>query len=245
MSSQPRLLLFTLDPDVECARRRLLPHCLDQVGRRLMRKSMASALAAGRAAGCRLEVSSPGRIELAEDVVQERQRGDSFGARLRHALQETHRRSTGPVIVVGSDVPGLTDGHIRQALDALAEAPDRVVIGPSPDGGFYLLAANRPLDAELSAVRWCTRDTLETLTSALKAAGRDVVRLAPLRDLDRTQDLARWLAHESRDLVEWRRLGQVLRQLLADLSRDWVPHRLGSPLLAAVPVRAGRGPPRR
>ena len=234
----PTLLVFTLGPGVESARRGLLPGPLRGVETEVWRDCLSAALEAGRAAGCELEVCSPAPLDLPEDARHVPQVGEGFGARLERAML---RPFSGPLLVVGTDVPGLAARHLAQALSLLAEDPDRVVLGPSPDGGLYLLAASRPIAGLASATRWCRRDTLRGLVRALRAAGRPVVLLEPLADLDRRADLEIWAAQRN---ARWQGLIRLLRRLLSVLRRPAVPLLVGRPRPALVPVRAGRAPPR-
>src|SRR5436305_1386796 len=191
-NAAPTLLVFTLGAPRESARRRLAPAGLQGMETALRQACFDAALAAGRACGCRLTVCSPERGRLPEGVEHLPQRGGDFGARLEGACAAVGRRR-GPLVVVGTDVPGLADRHLREALDLLAGDPRRVVLGPSPDGGVYLLAAAAALPP-LGDVRWCRPTTLADLSGVLAAAGREVVLLAPLADLDRPADLDRLLA---------------------------------------------------
>jgi 2-phospho-L-lactate guanylyltransferase (CobY/MobA/RfbA family) len=196
-SSAPTLLVFTLGAARESARRRLAPAGLQRMETALRQACFDAALAAGRACGCRLAVCSPERGRLPKGVEHLPQRGDDFGTRLEGACAAVGRRR-GPLVVVGTDVPGLADRHLREALDLLAGDPRRVVLGPSPDGGVYLLAAAAALPP-LGEVRWCRPTTLADLTRILVAAGREVVLLEPLADLDRPADLDRYLSQKGSD----------------------------------------------
>src|SRR6185369_1784929 len=72
----------------------------------------------------------------------------------------------GPVIVIGTDIPGLTPDHVAVAFRRLASA--EFVIGPATDGGYWLFGARRrPLPRGVFAgVRWSTADALvDTLRS--------------------------------------------------------------------------------
>lgn len=237
-AGSPTLLVFTLGPGAESARRGLLPGQLRGVEAEVWRGCLSAALEAGRAAGCELEVCSPAPLDLPEDVRHVPQVGDGFGARLERAMA---RPFASPLLVVGTDVPGLAARHLARALTLLAEDPDRVVLGPSPDGGLYLLAASRPIAGLANATRWCRRDTLRGLVRALRAAGRPLVLLESLADLDRRADLETWAA--GRD-ERWQGLIRLLRRVLSGLRRPAVPLLVGRPRPALVPVRAGRAPPR-
>src|SRR5215213_6282018 len=137
-SGSPTLVVFTLGPGVESARRGLLPDPLRGVEAEVWQGCLSAALEAGRAVGCELEVCSPAPLDLPGDVRHVPQMGDGFGSRLEKAMTRSLGSFSGPLLVVGTDVPGLAARHLAQALSLLAEDPDRVVLGPSPDGGFYL-----------------------------------------------------------------------------------------------------------
>ena len=223
------LLVFTLGARCESRRRQLLPENLHPIEDHLHQTCLDATLAAGRDAGCRLEVSSPLELVLPGDVRRRPQNGRDFGSRLELAFEETFAEHGGAVLLVGSDVPDLDASHLQNALKSLEEDSDRVVIGPSPDGGFYLLAAARPLRAALREVRWRCRETLRSLKRALRREGRPVVLLPALADLDRRSDLEQWLATALRrrghGLAAWcavgRRLIDRLARALASLRRHW------------------------
>lgn len=236
------LLVFTLGAARESERSGLLPAKLRRLEIDVREGCLGAALEAGRDCGCRLEVCSPWLLSLPGDIRQVAQTGSGFGSRLERAMQEAFDRGASPLLVVGTDVPGLSPRHLAKAQDLLAADPDRVVLGPSPDGGLYLLAANRPLPFLGSAVRWCRRDTLRDLMRALQAAGRPVVQLEPLADLDRPADLDRWLAGPAAREFRWRALTELLRNALAD-SRRPLPVAPGGPLPGMNAVSAGRSPP--
>jgi rSAM/selenodomain-associated transferase 1 len=96
----------------------------------------------------------------------------------------------GPVVIVGSDIPGLGRAHVARAFAAL----DRhdLVFGPAADGGYWLIGARRrPLPPRLFAnVRWSSphalADTLANLGPGVSTAFLDT-----LTDVDTAADLAR------------------------------------------------------
>jgi len=197
-TAETTLLVFTLGARGEGRRKRLLPPALRDRETALYRACLEETLAAGRGAGCRLEVCSPAGIDLPADARAVGQAGRGFGERFAQAFDAALGRAPGPVVAVGTDTPGLTREHVERALSLLPAAPgdggDTVVIGPSPDGGLYLLASNRPLGDILRAVRWCRPSTLGHLRRLLRQAGLAVILLEPLADLDRRQDLEQWVA---------------------------------------------------
>lgn len=107
-------------------------------------------------------------------------RGD-LGQRMLHALRTAP--GSGPVVLIGTDIPEITADHIAAALRSLRAAD--LVFGPADDGGYWLIgwSRRRPLPpGTLRGVRWSTpqalRDSLHTLgphrTSLLTATLADV-----------------------------------------------------------------------
>lgn len=111
-------------------------------------------------------------------------RGD-LGARMGRVAS---RAARGPVVIVGTDVPGITRTLIHQAFRAL-QSHD-VVVGPAEDGGYWLIgfARRRPVGPVFGSVRWSTPHALsDTLAGLLP--GVSVAFLPVLRDVDTVDDL--------------------------------------------------------
>jgi uncharacterized protein len=97
----------------------------------------------------------------------------------------------GPVLIVGSDVPGLRSTHVSTAFGALG--PSRAAMGPAPDGGYWLIGLPRGGTSIpkrfLHGVRWsgphAWDDTARTLGDMRLA------RLETLADVDTVEDLIR------------------------------------------------------
>jgi hypothetical protein len=69
------------------------------------------------------------------------QEGDGLGPRMQQAFRETLETGYERAAVIGTDHPTLPAAFVRQLFAAL-EAPQSICIGPSEDGGFYLLGMN-------------------------------------------------------------------------------------------------------
>jgi rSAM/selenodomain-associated transferase 1 len=99
----------------------------------------------------------------------------------------------GPVVIIGSDAPGVTTDHVDRAFRALAA--HEAVFGPAADGGYWLigLARKRIADPSLAAqlfkgVRWSTEHALAD-TRANLPPGAEAPPLVTLEDVD---DAASW-----------------------------------------------------
>ena len=114
-------------------------------------------------------------------------RGD-LGRRMARLLREMPR---GPLVIVGSDIPAIEVSDIAEAFRALGRKD--WVIGPAPDGGYWLIGARRRprVITPFAGVRWSSRHALKDTVGNL-----DDWRIAWLRslaDIDTGADYRRWL----------------------------------------------------
>jgi len=87
-------------------------------------------------------------------------RGD-LGVRMHRAMNAC---APGPVVLVGSDIPGLSAHHIAEAFRLLGRHD--LVFGPATDGGFWLVGARHRMPA-FGTVRWSTHHALEDALAGL------------------------------------------------------------------------------
>jgi hypothetical protein len=110
-----------------------------------------------------------------------------LGARMRRPLARA--TPTAPVLVVGSDLPELTAGHVETALAALGAGRHDLVFAPALDGGFWLVGARRPPPDQLFAeVRWSGPHALADSLRSVDGAAT-VLTALELADVDRGADL--------------------------------------------------------
>jgi hypothetical protein len=112
-------------------------------------------------------------------------RGD-LGTRMAAAMAA---RPPGPVVIVGSDIPGIRAHHVAGAFAALGRHD--AVLGPADDGGYWLIGMRRrpvfrpPFDG----VRWGTAHALADTRANLRRQGQSVALLEVLADVDTAEDL--------------------------------------------------------
>ena len=84
-------------------------------------------------------------------------------------------------------MPDLHAGLVEEAFDALSRAD--VVIGPAADGGYYLMALQRPIPKLFEDIPWSTPEVLDRTLEAARGLGLRVCMLKTLKDVDTAADL--------------------------------------------------------
>ena len=127
------------------------------------------------------------------------QKGGDLGQRMSNAFETAFAGGARRVAIVGTDAPGISRPLITEALLALGDHD--VVVGPAQDGGYYLLALDRPRPGLFEGIPWSTSGVLAATAERASLLGLRLSVLEPLTDIDTLDDLRR----------EWR----AVRPLLA------------------------------
>ncbi len=117
------------------------------------------------------------------------QEGDGLGERMLAVLQRVESAGHAPLVMIGTDAPLLQPSHLRAAARELDTLD--LCLGPSADGGYYLLACRTPQPRLFEGVDWGTSAVLSSTLHHAKAAGLRVSLLDTLCDVDTPEDLQR------------------------------------------------------
>ncbi|HTG36256.1 MAG TPA: DUF2064 domain-containing protein [Thermoanaerobaculia bacterium] len=123
------------------------------------------------------------------------QRGRDFAERLGNAFADARALGYREIVAVPTDVPRLGVWQLAEAFRRLAAA--EVVLGPSPDGGAYLIGCRIDPSSLFRGVRWRTARAFADLAAHAGA----LAVLDPLEDVDRWADLLNLDAHGDRELA--------------------------------------------
>ena len=151
-------------------------------------------------------------LELSSvDALWQQGPGD-LGQRLERSFEKglQHFRA---LVVIGTDSPGLPREFIEQARQAL-ETHD-AVLGPSADGGYYLIGLSRQVPGMLCNLPWSVHQTFDATHRRLQQLGFRVHRLPEWYDVDRAADLDRL----QRDLDCARIVAPATQRVLIELSQ--------------------------
>ena len=123
----------------------------------------------------------PGRAALAA------QGNGDLGVRMQRLFDDM---PPGPVVIIGSDIPAVCKGHVARAFRALGSHDG--VIGPAPDGGYWLIGLKRrpAIPRAFSQVRWSSMHTFKDTLHAL--SGKSIALIDMLEDVDDGAAYLRW-----------------------------------------------------
>lgn len=117
------------------------------------------------------------------------QKGEDLGARLEASVAHAGRLGFSPLIVVGADSPTLPVSFVETARDALAADEADVVLGPTADGGYYLVGLRQPVPSLFQNIAWSTPAAYEQTAANVARLGLRQLELPVWYDVDTFSDL--------------------------------------------------------
>jgi rSAM/selenodomain-associated transferase 2/rSAM/selenodomain-associated transferase 1 len=138
------------------------------------------------------EGGTPAKLRrwLGSDLIVSQQRSGDLGERMKTAFLEAFRQGAQQVILHGTDIPGLTESHIQEAFDALKSQD--LVLGPSTDGGYWLIGLKKPADV-FDGMEWGSSSVLNRTIAAAQGQGLSVRMLSALTDMDTPDTVKSWM----------------------------------------------------
>ena len=177
------------------AKARLIPaigaHAAAVLQERLTERTVATALAAGIGPVtlcCEPDATHDTFLKMVARMkitLRPQPQGD-LGARMLAAVAG----SAGPVLVIGTDCPALTEAHLRSAASALREGNDVVLI-PAENGGYVLVGMRKAQPTLFSNIAWVRSTVLADMRARIVEQRLMLVERPPLWDVDTEIDLAR------------------------------------------------------
>ena len=145
---------------------------------------------------------------LPSDFLLLPQRGDGFGERLGSAAADLFHCGFTAVCLIDSDSPTVPSAAYAQAVALLSRPSDSVVLGPSDDGGYYLIGLKKHHSRIFERIDWSTDRVFEQTRSRAKELNLEVALLPNGYDVD-----------------DGASLNRLCKELLSDnVSADLAPH---------------------
>lgn len=128
------------------------------------------------------------------------QEGSDLGSRMKNAFEKVFSTGAEKVIIIGSDIPDLSAEIINKAFAYLDTS--NVVIGPSKDGGFYLLGMKKLHYELFEGIEYSTSKVYSETLSRTKGLKLSCKLLPELQDIDTEEDLIRWLNESTENNIK-------------------------------------------
>lgn len=192
------LIIFVRNPEKGKVKTRLAKTTGDEKALTVYRELLAHTHAITKELACDKFVFYADHInenDLWENDVYRKklQRGARLGERMLEAFMELCRMQYTKIQVIGSDCYELTAEIIEKGFEKLNETD--VVIGPSADGGYYLLGTNQVIEELFANKEWSTDSVLKDTLQDIEQLSLSCFQLPLLRDIDTEQD---WLHYQNK-----------------------------------------------
>ena len=117
-------------------------------------------------------------------VTEDEQQGVDFGERFTNAIKSVYAKGYDNVITIGNDTPHLKTRHLLETAKQLQK--NNFVLGPSTDGGFYLMGLHKSQFNENLFLKlpWQGRGLAKRIALLLSNSKVEVVKLEVLQDID-------------------------------------------------------------
>ena len=194
-TSPVSIVILAKAPIPGFAKTRLIPaigaHAAAVLQERLTERTVATALAAGIGPVtlfCDPDATHDTFLKMVTRMkltLRPQPPGD-LGTRMLAAVAT----STGPVLVIGTDCPALTEAHLRSAAMALRDGNDVVLI-PAERGGYVLLGMRKAQPTLFSNIGWGGSSVLADTRARIVEQRLMLIERPPLWDVDTEIDLAR------------------------------------------------------
>jgi hypothetical protein len=121
------------------------------------------------------------------------QQGRDLGERLAGVFDRLFAEGHEQVHIIGSDNPDLPNERLLQSVRLLGDPHTDLVLGPCPDGGYYLVGLKRPLPELFERIPWSTDHVLAATLRRAQDLGLSAGLIEQWDDIDTHADLARFL----------------------------------------------------
>jgi rSAM/selenodomain-associated transferase 1 len=190
------LLIFAKYPEKGRCKTRLAKGMGDEAALRIYRALLDHTLAVARSTPYRkvLLIDPPARAHEGSDWAPgmdayHPQASGDLGARLARAFADSFARDARKAVVIGCDCPQISKDSVISSFDALERC--EVVLGPTEDGGYYLLGLKEMHASLFKNVPWSTGDVFEKTLNILKFQTLSYISLNAFSDVDTLEDFNR------------------------------------------------------
>lgn len=188
-------MIFVKNPELGKAKTRLAATIGDEKALQIYKKLLTRTKEVTEAVGVDLEVHYNQFIDQNdlwdnERYHKELQISGELGEKMEHAFQKAFDKGYERVAIIGSDCYDLNTDILKNAFDQLSKHD--FVIGPSFDGGYYLLGMRQFSPQLFANKQWSTETVFRDTQADIRMSGLSLHLLQTLSDIDTEQDLGEW-----------------------------------------------------
>jgi len=136
------------------------------------------------------------QFKNSHSFIIQKQSGGDFGERFSNSVKSAFDLGYSSLIVLGNDCPDISSAIIKNSFEKLG-AENSAVVGPSVDGGFYLLGINEYNSGLFKNIAWQTNRVLGQLCDNAEILGKSLQFESVLADIDNNRDLISWFEKKS------------------------------------------------
>jgi len=125
---------------------------------------------------------------LGIDLTYFPQNEGDLGEKMNYSMEKVFQKGYQKVILIGSDIPGLTKNILINAFASICKNP---VLGPTHDGGYYLIGSHKDHhhSSFFNEIQWSTSSVLDQTVSQMAKKGYSPYFMSVLNDIDTINDL--------------------------------------------------------
>ena len=146
------------------------------------------------------------------------QAGSDLGERMVSAFEKTFNKGYDKAVLIGTDIPELNVKILKLAFERLAVHD--LVLGPSRDGGYYLIGFNRASYSSqiFNNIAWSTPQVFAQTLDQANQNNLTYFLLPELNDIDTLEDF--------NGLIDSKKQGHYIGPQVSELIDDWVKHEI-------------------
>ena len=141
------------------------------------------------------------------------QKGNDLGAKMKNAFEFVFNEGFEKAIIIGTDLPDITANLLTESFYLLSKFD--IVIGPSSDGGYYLLGLKDVFNELFENIKWSTSEVYEQTIEKIIVRKLKHNNLKKLNDIDTENDIKKWIVKNTRG-----KLDELLNRTIKLLEED-------------------------
>lgn len=127
-------------------------------------------------------------------IILKKQSDGDLGTKMHHAIKD-HLNENKNIVLIGTDCLEIDAAYIQQAFNQLNSGKE-VVLGPTEDGGYALIGANKMDESIFQNIEWSSEKVLKQTVGKINELNLKYGELPIARDLDTYKDYQYFSTHE-------------------------------------------------